>query len=214
MVANGQTGPSSSADGKTASCAGSPLLAELGQSSGTAILKPYGYDIHEPWSCTKIESPWSAGASILRFQKVSAQSDEATAFSVIKVSGSSYIWVMPTGIGMLEVPHAESDPHNLAAFNALLGNLAKGPSSAADWNAIGELYMALLGHKETVAIGAEQGSQSPCNSDGDCSVAFADRPPRANEPYTKWTLTFSAPFRTMRLKLTDASREVVLHSGS
>jgi hypothetical protein len=83
MVAHGQTGGLSTADGKTtASCVGSPLLAELSKSAGTEILKPYGYDFHEPWSCTKIESPWAAGANLLRFQKVSAQSDEATAFSV------------------------------------------------------------------------------------------------------------------------------------
>ena len=209
MVAHGQTGGLSSADSKTASCVGSPLLAELSQSAGAEILKPYGYDFHEPWSCTKIESPWAAGASLLRFQKVSAQSDEATAFSVIKVSGSSYIWVLPTETGMLEVRHVESDPHNLAAFNALLGTLAKGPSSLADWNAVGKLYMVLLGHKGAAPMKPEPGSSGPCDPDGECTLAFADGLHGPKEPYTKWTLTLSAPNRSRPCRLVEASKEVI-----
>jgi hypothetical protein len=209
MVARGQTGGASSADFKTASCVGSPLLAELSQGAGAEILKPYGYDFHEPWSCTKIDSPWVAGSSLLRFQRVTAQSDDATAFSVVKVSGSSYIWVIPTETGMLEVPHAESDPHNFAAFNALLGTLVKGPSSLAEWNAVGKLYMVLLGHKEAVPMKPKLGSSGPCDSDGECALAFADGLHGPNEPYTKWTLTLSAPNRSRPFRLVDASKEVI-----
>ena len=209
MLVHGQTGGLPSAEGKTGSCLGSPLLAELSKSAGTEILRPYGYDFHEPWSCTKIESPWAAGASLLRFQKVSAQSDEATAFSVIKVSGSSHIWVIPTETGMLEVPHVESDPHNIAAFNALLGTLAKGPSSSADWNAVGKLYMVLLGHKAAEPTKPEPGSSGPCDPDGECTLAFADGLHGPKEPYTKWTLTLTAPTGSRPCRLVEASKEVI-----
>ena len=196
------------------SCVNSPLLTELSKAPGAAILSSYGYNLHEPWACTKINSPWATKSTLLHFQRVTAQSDDATAFSLMKVAGIAHIWVIPTEVGMLEAPHAESDPHNLAAFNALLHTLSKAPSSAADWNGIGKLYMALLGHKEAIPVEAETSNRTPCSSDGDCSVAFADRLPRANEAYTKWTLTFSAPSGTTRLKLADASREVVQPSGS
>ncbi len=209
IVAHGQTGKSSSADGKTSSCVGSSLLAELSQGAGTEILKSYGYDFHEPWSCTKIESPWAAGASLLRFQKVSAQSDEATSFSVIKVRGSSYVWVIPTETGMLEIPRVESDPHNLAAFNALLGTLAKGPSSSADWNAVGKLYLLLLGHKAAEPMKPEPGSSGPCGPDGECTLAFTDGLHGPKEPYTKWTLILSAPNRSRPCRLVEASKEVI-----
>jgi hypothetical protein len=128
------------------------------------------------------------------------------------VAGLSYIWVIPTEVGMLEAPHAENDPHNIAAFNALLGTFSKTPSSAADWNAVGKLYMFLLGHKEVVPVEADTSRQSPCGSDGDCSIGLSDSPLHSNQPYTKWTLTFSAPSGTVRLRLSDASREVVQRS--
>ncbi|MGH9570346.1 MAG: hypothetical protein ACRD4F_11930, partial [Candidatus Angelobacter sp.] len=203
--------------GDAASCVDSALLSELSKASGTALLSSYGYNLREPWACAKINSPWAGESTLLHFQRVTAQSDDETAFSVMKVAGISHIWVIPTEVGMLEAPHAESDPHNLAAFNALLQTFSKAPSSAADWNAVGKLYMALLGHKGVVPIEAEVGNPNPnpCSMDRDCSVAFADRLPRANESYTKWTLTFSSlAFGRKQLTLSDASREVVRRSGS
>ncbi len=83
-------------DANVTSCLGLPLLAELTRTSGAAILNSYGYDLHAPWSCTRIDSPWAAGSSLLHFQKVSARTDDATAFSVMRVAGNAYIWVIPT----------------------------------------------------------------------------------------------------------------------
>lgn len=198
---------------ETASCVNSPLLAELSKGSGTSLLSSYGYNLHEPWACTKISSSWAGESTLLHFQKVTAQSDDVTAFSVLKVAGAAHIWVIPTGDGMLEAPHAESDPHNLAAFNALLQSLCKAPTGAADWIAIGKLYMTLLGHKEALPVEAETGNPNPCSSEGDCSVAFADRVPHAHEPYTKWTLNFVAPRSSNPARIIDGTREVVPPSG-
>ena len=195
-------------------CANSPLLAELIKAPAAAIPSSYGYDLHEPWACTKINSPWGIESTLLHFQRVTAQGDDSTAFTVMKVAGISYIWVIPTEVGMLEAPHSENDPHNIAAFNALLGSFSKMPSSAADWNAIGKLYMSMLGHQEVVPVEADTSHQNPCGSDGNCFISLTDRTPHANEPYTKWTLTFSGPSGRVRLKLTDASREVVQRSGN
>ncbi len=191
------------------SCADSPLLAELSKAPGTAILNSYGYHFNEPWSCTKIESPWTAGASLLHFRKISAQTDDVTAFSVMEVAGIGQIWVIPTESGMLEVPNVESDPHNLAAFNALLRSLPKQPSGLVEWSAVGKLYMTLVGHTGAVAIEPLPGEPSPCSTDGECTLAFADRTPHVKEPYTKWTLTFSVANGSNPPRLTDATREVV-----
>lgn len=197
-----------------ASCTDSPLFAELSTASGTALLSAFGYSLKEPWACAKIESPWTTGASLLHFRKISAQSDDATAFSVLKVAGFSYVWIIPTESGMLEVRGAEGDLHNLAAFNALLRSQPKAPSTPSEWNAVGKLYMALLGHEGAIAIESEPDRRNPCTSDGECTLAFADRTPHAKEPYTKWTLTFSAASASNAARLTDVMREVVSSAES
>jgi hypothetical protein len=194
---------------ETASCAGSPLLSELSKASGTAILSLYGYHLNEPWHCTKIESPWTAGARMLHFRRMSAQLDESTAFSVMEVTGVKQIWVIPTASGMLEAPNLVSDPHNVAAFNALLRSLPKAPSGLVEWNAVGRLYMALLGQTEVIPIESLPGRPGSCSADGECTVAFSDRTLRAKEPYVKWTLTFSAASGSNPARLADAAREVV-----
>jgi hypothetical protein len=191
----------------TTSCRNSPLLAELTGTPGMGLLRAYGYDLNEPWACTRINSPWVGRSILLHFQKATAQTDDASAFSAMKVIGTTHIWIIPTAEGMLETPHVESDPHNLAAFNSLLQSLAKSPSKTEDWNAIGKLYMALVGHPEVISIEAESGNPNPCNLEGDCLIAFADRRPRVNEPYTKWTLTFRIASSSKRIKLMDATRQ-------
>lgn len=166
------------------------------------------YHLNEPWECTRIESSWAVGASLLHFRKISAQTDDATAFSVMEVAGVTQIWVIPTESGMLEAPNVESDPHNLAAFNALLRSLPKPPSGPVEWNAVGKLYMTLLGHTGAVLIEPLPGEPGTCSADGECTVAFSDRTPHAKEPYTKWTLTFSVANGSNPARLTDAAREI------
>jgi hypothetical protein len=171
------------------------------------FLSAYGYDWKTPWACTKVESTWATGATILRFRRVTAQTDDETAFSVLKIEGMEQIWVIPTETGMLGVPHADSDPHNIAAFNVLL-RLHKGPVDAAGWLEAGKLYMAILGYMEALPIKAEPGSAEPCSSDG-CSVAFSDRPVVMSEAYNKWTLAFAVPSKGQPGRLTDVSKETV-----
>jgi hypothetical protein len=207
LHAQGQKQQAHAAD--SLSCADSPLLAELSKAPGIAILSAYGYNFNEPWACSKIESPWAAGAGLLHFRKISTQTDDATAFSVMEVPGIAQIWVIPTESGMLEAPNVDSDPHNLAAFNALLRSLPKPLTSSVEWRAVGKLYMALVGHAGAVAIEPLSGEPSPCGSDGECTLAFADRTPRAKEAYTKWTLTFTVANGATPPRLTDATREVV-----
>lgn len=195
------------------SCAQSPVLEQLSKGPGAAVLRSYGYDLSEPWACTRIESPWVSGSVLLHFQKVSAQTDDHTAFSVLKVSGIDYLWMVPSGTGMLEVPHAESDPHNVAAFNALLNSLHKPPLSPSDWGGIGKLYMTMLGHREAVQIVSEGGDAEVCSVEqGECTVAFSDRPIRVGEPFNKWTLVFTPPGFSKPAMLEEATRETV--SGS
>lgn len=191
------------------SCGGSPLLTLLSKGAGAALLKAYGYDLREPWACTKIESPWAAGATILQFQKINVnKTDDYTAFSVMKISPFEYVWVIPTMIGMLEVPHAASDPHNLAAFNALL-HVHKHSIDVAGWVEAGKLYMALLGHKGAVPIKGETGRTDSCRSGDECSVSFSDRPVVTGEAYNKWTLTFIPPLKRQPAMLSDVSEETV-----
>jgi hypothetical protein len=189
------------------SCGDSPLLSELSTTEGVALLSAYGYDWKKPWACTKIESAWSTGATIFRFRKVTTQTDDGMAFSVLRVPGMEHIWVIPTDTGMLEVPHSESDPHNLAAFNMLL-RLHKGPVDAAGWLDIGKLYMAILGHQDALPMKAEHSAGGYCAED-ECSVSFSDRPVVKSEPYNEWTLDFAPPAQGKPAVLTGVSRETV-----
>jgi hypothetical protein len=191
------------------SCENSPLLAELTKPSTDALLVSYGYNLREPWACTKIESPWVMGSFLLHFRKISAQSDDMTAFSVMKVAGIAHIWIIPTESGMLEVPNADSDPHNLAAYNALIGSLSKTPSSRTAWAAVAKLYLILLGHETVVPIDTGSSQSNLCISEGECSLAFADRIPHRKEPYIKWTLTFNVANGHNRTKLIEVKRNVV-----
>ena len=78
----------------------------------------------------------------MRFRKITTQTDDQTAFSIVKVPGLEFVWVVPTQTGMLEVPHAESDPHNVVAFNAILRR-HKGPVNAAGWLEASKLYQPI-----------------------------------------------------------------------
>jgi hypothetical protein len=190
------------------SCAKSPLLISLSKGTGASLLKDYGYDLQEPWVCSKIESPWAPRATILQFHKITAQSDDQTAFSVVKIPGLQCVWVIPTGAGMLEVAHMESDPHNIAAFNALL-RLHQGPIDAAGWLDAGKLYMALLGQNKAIPIQREGDEIQRCDSTNECSVSFSDRSIITGEAYNKWTLTFIAPSKGQPAQLSDVEAETV-----
>jgi hypothetical protein len=189
-------------------CSNSPLLAALSKGSDAYLLKAYGYDLREPWACTKLESSWTAGATILRFRRITAQTDDQTAFAIVKAPDLEYIWVIPTAIGMLEVAHAESDPHNLAAFNALL-RLHSGPIDASGWFEAGKLYLSLFGHDHAIPMKGESDEAGACGSSNECSVSFSDRPVVQGQAYNKWTLGFTAPAKGQPGMLTDVSKETV-----
>jgi hypothetical protein len=191
------------------SCENSPLFKELLTPAGSALLSAYGFSFKQVLFCRRIEVPWAAGASLLHFEKAGAQTDDNTSFSVMKVPGIVQIWIIPTGSGMLEAPHVDGDPHNLAAFNALLRYLPKRKPSETDWIAVGRLYMALVGHSKVISLCSAEGQTSPCSVGGDSVVAFSDRTPQAKENYVKWTLTFEAADRLNPVRLADVSREVV-----
>jgi hypothetical protein len=191
------------------SCEESPLFKELLTPSGSVLLSLYGYSLYKPWDCTRIDLPLAPGAGLLHFKMISTRTDDFASFSVIRVPRVAQIWVIPTESGMLEVPNVESDPHNLAAFNALLRSLPKPPTGPVEWSAVGKQYMVLVGHTGAVAIEPLPGEPSPCSSDGECTLAFADRTPNVKESYTKWTLTFSVANGSNPPRLTDATREIV-----
>lgn len=190
-------------------CAKSATLSELTKEPGIAILNAYGYNLREPWACTKLDAPFFRGATLLHFRKVSAQSDENTAFSVVQTAGSTYLWIIPTASGMLEERNVESDPHNIAAFNSLLRSLRKSPTNSVEWWAIGKAYMALVGQTAAVAIESLPGDSGSCNVDHECTLAFADRPTHLKETYVRWTLTFDTAHDNMPPRLIDARSEVV-----
>ncbi len=189
-------------------CKATPLLASLSKGAGASILKAYGYDLREPWACTKIDSPLVVGATVLRFRRITSETDDYTTFSVVKVASSEYVWIIPTTSGMLEVPHAESDPHNIAAFNALL-RLHKAPLGASGLLEAGKFYMALLGHTAAIPLVPEVGVGDISSAENESSVSFSDRLPVPGEAFNKWTLTFETGAHDHSSILSSVARETV-----
>lgn len=193
---------------RSATCAESPLFAELDSPSGKALLKLYGFDLRETWACTPIRSALAPRVQLLRFRRLSAATEEATAFTVLKAAGAQTVWIIPTASGMLRVSGVESDPHNIAAFNALLRSMPKPMSSTADWEALARLYLAVVGHAEVFPLKAEGGAPATCGAQGECSLSFADRAPQGARSYWKWTVTFDRVGEDS-ITLTDAAAELV-----
>jgi hypothetical protein len=195
---------------RPAGCVDSPLFAVLTQSPADEVLRSYGYDLRqEVWACATIDSPWTTGSELLHLHKVTAQTDDYTAFSVMRVAGNSHLWVIPTAVGMLAAPHVESDPHDIAAFNALLQSFSKNPSTADDWFGVGKLYMSLvIGSKDAIPLTHDEAKGGIC-SNGECVIKFTDRVLSNNEPYVKWTMTFDVPKASNPPKLIDVTRDVV-----
>jgi hypothetical protein len=204
---------SSASDGslghaRTVTCTESPLLAELDSPSGKALLTLYGFDLGETWACTPIRSALAPRAQLLRFRRLSEATAEATAFTVLKTAGAQTLWIIPTATGMLRVAGVESDPHNIAAFNALLRSMPKPTSSTTDWEALARLYLAVVGHAEVFPLKTEGGAPATCGAQGECSLSFADRAPQAAHSYWKWTVTFDRLGKGP-IRLTDATAELV-----
>jgi hypothetical protein len=197
------------------SCKGSPLLAELTRAPGSTVLSSYGYDLNEQWECSKIESPWITGATMLQFRKVNPRMgspiDLVASFSVLKVNGIAQIWVIPISSGsqVIEIPNlapeVDTDPHNIAAFNALLSSCLRPPRDASGWNSIGNLYMTLVGDAGVVPIEDPPGQSKACNLGVECALSFKYPGTDANQTerlYSTWTLTFNPGDGSRPTKLT------------
>src|SRR5580658_6369041 len=204
-------GPKNRVGGPLRPCNDEAYLRSLSdpRTEGPVVLRAYGYNIdREMWSCDQVVSRWLRDTRMLIFRRVTSQSDDQSAFSVLQVSGSSYLWIVPLYEHSSEFQNYEGDPHNIAAFNAFLGSLSAAPSKPVDWEDIGRLYLALLGHDEAVLI-KEGPSGDHCGADRQCRIAFADRVPHENDPYIRWTVIFSVARDRTPTRLTEVNREIV-----
>lgn len=193
---------------RTATCAESPLLAELHSASGKALLRLYGYDLQEVWVCTPIRSALAPTAQTLHFGRVSTHDDEYTAFTVLKAADVQAIWVVPTNSGMLRVPGAECDRHNMAAFNAVLRSMPRRPSKPAEWEALARLYLAVVGRPEVFSLVAAEANSTTCGAQGECELSFADRAPDPSGGYWRFTVSFEAGLHDAP-RLSDVTAELV-----
>jgi hypothetical protein len=120
-----------------------------------------------------------------------------------------HIWVIPTSEGMGVDPHLESNPHHIAAFNALLKTISKRPLNESEWLEMGKVYMAILGYKEIWPIRSESSDSDLRSPNNECFVAFSDRPITKGQAYNKWTLTLDGPCNHKSAVLADVSTETI-----
>lgn len=184
-------------DDSVVPCGKLPTIRELTSPETKRVLAAFGYNLRQPYDCTKLNSRWYGASTVLSFRSVPTRLDDQTKFAVVFSSGSHEIWVLPIASGMVEYPHVESDPHNLAAFNALLA-VQKMPSTEPEWVSLARSYLALIGHEKAVL------SPKVSGVGGECTVELSEQ--QSPESLIQWTLSFDTSERSARLQ--DVSREV------
>jgi hypothetical protein len=186
-----------SKDNSAVSCAKLPTIRELRSVETTRVLAAFGYSLHQAFDCTKLISEWYGSSAVFLFRSIPTRLDDQTSFSVIFISGSHEIWVLPITSGMLEYPSVESDPHNLAAFNALIAAQAA-PVADPEWISLSRSYLAMIGHRK-----ANLSPKVSCKGE-QCTVELSEQ--QSPESFILWTLTFEKTGRLARLQ--DVSREL------
>jgi hypothetical protein len=177
-------------------CRSVPNITSLRTIETKRVLAIFGYDLHQPYDCTKLTSPWYGASTVLLFRSIPTQLDDRTRFSVVFTSRPREIWVVPIASGMLEYPRVESDPHNLASFNALLA-VQKAPTTEPEWISVSQSYLALIGHEAGLAPRVSCAAR-------ECSVEISEQP--SADALILWTLVFSTTGQLARLE--DVSREL------
>jgi hypothetical protein len=182
-------------DAFVVSCGKLPTMRELTTPETKSVLAAFGYNLRQPYDCARLTSRWYGASTVLSFRSVPRRLDDETKFAVVFTSRE--IWVLPIASGMVEYPRVESDPHNLAAFNALLA-VQKVPSSAPEWISLAHSYLALIGHEKTAL------SPKVSGTGGEYTVELTE--PQSPDSLIQWTLSFDISDRSVRLQ--DVSREV------
>jgi hypothetical protein len=144
-----------------------------------------------------LESRWYGDNAVVLFRSIPTRLDDHTQFTLVFVSHTQQLWVIPIESGMLEYPHIESDPHNLAAFNRIISS-DRTPQSEMEWESLSMSYLAVIGHdsqpsKVKVSCEKEQ-----------CFIEISDRLSAKAE--WNWRLIFNSHGRAPRLE--DVHREV------
>ena len=179
-------------------CGKLPTIRELTTPETKRVLVAFGYNLRQPYDCTKVTSRWYGESTVLSFRSVPTRLDDQTIFSVAFTPDSRGLWILPIASGMVEYPRDETDPHNLAAFNALLA-VQKVPSTEPEWFSLARSYLALIGHEKAAL------SPKVSCARGECSVELSEQ--QSPESLIQWTLSFDTSRRSARLQ--DVSREVL-----
>lgn len=178
-------------------CEKLPTIRELTSKETKRVLAAFGYNLRQPYDCTKLASRWYGTSMVLLFRSVPTRLDDQTNFSVVFTSSPHEIWVLPIASGMVEYPRVESDPHNLAAFNALLAGQTV-PTTDPEWISLARSYLAIIGHEKAMVL-----PQVSCTG-GECTVELSEQ--QSPQVLIQWALSFNKTGRTARLQ--DVSREL------
>ena len=177
------------------------VLLETNESKNFVAL--FGYQLRH-FDCAQITSKWLANSTVIQFRSISTELDDVTIFTLI-ADHRHRLWLIPISRGMLEYPSVTSDPHNLAAFNALLQDARKAPKSADEWAELALCYLALVGHPAYNSPSHPDYSVTAtkeCSGPG-CEVNVTET---LDGTKTSWSLRFQ--IHNGQAALTDVSKDV------
>lgn len=210
-------------------CTGKALEA-IGDLLDTAdtrtLFEAFGYDVSRlAGLCTVLKSDWLRTGRVWRLSHVSG-TDDVQRVTLVQTGGGSRLWLIPIVDGMIEKPCLPQDPHNLAAFNALLGENRVHASTPEDLTSLAVLYLSMIGseqHAQDWIDRGQGGTGAPSAASTlrtldllpavscakrerkkECTVTINEMP--LDRRYRSWELSFSLGETGPRLN--DVQREI------
>ena len=148
-------------DTSLAGCA-DPAVGELLESPDTrAFLEAFEYNIDEvAMVCATLKSAWLRTDLVLSLRHARGL-DDYQEVTLVRTSSEPKLWLIPITDGMICKPSLEVDPHNLAAFNALLRDNGIRTSTAEDLTSLSLLYVNMVGTELYVVDRVSHGQLIP-----------------------------------------------------
>lgn len=205
-------------------CTERPALALLEDKDVQNLIENFDFRPFEVMmSCKTFQTDWLRTGVILSLHGLSVgETDSNKDLTLIQLENEPRLWVIPISYGMIEVRNLVEDPHNLAAFNALIEENHVSPRTPEMWTSLALFYMNIVGNEIHTSVRTAYGESVPglllqapflksarllpsvaCKKD-ECEVTINDtRFAKTTQSYTAWTLTFSTADDKVRLQYVD-----------
>jgi hypothetical protein len=218
----------------TVPCAQEPANSLLDSKYIHDLLKHFDFNIGELDECKMLRSEWLKSSNILLLRGDRPEAtDSAWRVTLIQLKSQPNLWVIPVTHGMVGEPRIADEPHNRAAFNALIEENHIVPDTPEMWTSLALFYLGMTGNEVGIADERSDVPSVPrllvgeailkkqnllplieCKKHG-CEVTINDpRYIESQKSYLSWELDFYISNDLVRLEGVEESRKKLdrLHS--